>query len=506
MNIIEITPTANRNTVRAALRRITGETVLFVLPWETEDGWEMLLDYEILLRQVHAQGLEDIAWVIENPDQRPLAREAGFPVFASETEALTYREQHDAFPPLRANGLPAAPQPKWWAEKPRRPELPLPRPTPRWLQGIKISMLVLVLVILAGVAMVTVPSAQIVLVPSGVTYTRVVPVSVDPDVDDVDLQRGVVPTRRIGDEFEAQVEVDTTGRGYSFSGNAAGWVLFTNLLGQDYTVPAGTIVRTTAGSYPVRYETTQGITVPAFGQAEAHVQALEEGPRSNVRAFQINLVEGVAGFALRVTNPAPITGAESETVATVSDADRERAWDLAARQILAMAHEGLQVHLEKSEFLPRQYLTIQAVPKAAYTHLVGEESATLGLSLRLLVSGQAVSARDAQAVAYQKLAASVPEGYALTDARLVYGEAAEEDIGPGLFTFYVTAQGYASSRVDTEEVQEMIEGQPIKEAMAMLQEEYDLAQPPQIEVEPSWFPFIPFMAIRTEIDVVPHGW
>ena len=36
----------------------------------------------------------------------------------------------------------------------------------------------------------------------------------------------------------------------------------------------------------------------------------------------------------------------------------------------------------------------------------------------------------------------------LIDARFEYGEAAEEDVGPGLFTFYVTAYGYAAANID----------------------------------------------------------
>ena len=125
-----------------------------------------------------------------------------------------------------------------------------------------------------------------------------------------DPQTGTIPTRRVGEEFEAAVEVPTSGKGFSFTGRAVGEVLFTNLLGQDYRVPEDSVVRTTSGSYPVRYRTTAEIVIPAFGQATAPVEALEEGPSGNVNAYQINLVEGVVGFAVRVTNPSPISGAD----------------------------------------------------------------------------------------------------------------------------------------------------------------------------------------------------
>ena len=366
---------------------------------------------------------------------------------------------------------------------------------------------VIVIVVLISAVFISLPSAHIVLVPEGVTYSRVISVSVDPELTTVDLQRSVIPSRRIGDEFESFVEIGTSGRGFSFSGRAQGQVLFTNLLGQDYRVPSGTVVRTTSGSYPVRFATTQEVTIPAFGQAPAPIRALDEGPNGNVDPYQINLVEGVVGFAVRVTNPNATGGAESTTVAVVAEADRERAWGLAAQQVMAEAYNGLQdpTYLEPGEFLPHQALIIQATPKQAYTHLVGEETATLGLSLRLLVTGQVVNVGDAQAVAFRQLAMQLPEGYELIDARFQYGEAAEEDVGPGLFTFYVTAEGYAAAEVDAQKGLRLVRGKSSEDATKLLMESLPLARPPEITVKPDWFPLIPLLPIRTTIEIDPGG-
>ena len=192
----------------------------------------------------------------------------------------------------------------------------------------------------------------------------------------------------------------------------------------------------------------------------ASIEALDEGPSGNVDPYQINLVEGVVGFAVRVTNPNATFGAASTAVATVADADRERAWNLAAQRVMAEAYNGLQdsAYLEPGEFLPNQALAIQATPKQAYTHLSGEETPVLGLALRLLVTGQAINVNHVQAVAYRQLASQLPEGYTLQDARFEYGEAAEEDVGPGLFTFYVTTYGAAASDIDSEAALRLVLG------------------------------------------------
>jgi hypothetical protein len=507
VEIIRITSEQDRYTVREQLRRSKERRVLLVLPWDVERGWRLPLDYVVLRAAVQEEQL-NVAWVVEDFEKRALPKEAGFPVFPSVAAAERYLETHDDWPPVDGAPRPEPRQRPEWAETPEAPALPVSVSHPLWLTALRLLVLGGVLFLVGAVFFLIVPSAKIRLVPQQATYSVIVPVSVDPELETVDLQQNMIPSRRVGDEFSSFAEIGTTGMSFSFAGRATGQVVFTNQLGQDYQVPKGTIVRTSAGSYPVRFETTEAVTVPAFGQAPAPVEALEEGPRGNVGAFQINFVEGVVGFALKVTNPDPITGAESQEVAAVAREDRERVWDLAAERVLAEAYNGLQSegYLEQGEFLLRQSLVIQSVPMEAYTAQVGERTNALGLTLRLLVSGQAVSASDIQKVAYRRLLTQVPEGYRLTDARFEIGESAEEDVGPGRYAFFVTAHGYATAEISTNAVQEAVRGLRIEKAETYLSEELPLAAPPEVEVSPTWFPFLPRLPMRMSITVVPGRW
>jgi hypothetical protein len=507
VDTIHITSNDTRYTIREALRRSSAQHILLVLPWDVDHGWDSPLDYEIIGTAAQDEQIE-IAWVIEDFEYRALPRDMGFPVFTSQEAIETYIETNNAFPVPKLKPYPEQPRRPLWAERPEPRSLPVPKARPFWVVPLQISALIAALVALGTVAFLTIPAAEIQLVPAGATYEAIVPISVDPAQEQVDLQNNVIPSRRIGDEFEAYAEVGTTGLGISFAGRATGYVIFTNQLGQDYTVPKGTVVRTSAGSYPVRFETTEAVTVPAFGQANAPVQAQEEGPSGNVGAYQINFVEGTVGFALKVTNPDPITGAASQEVAAVSELDRERAWEIAAQRVLIEAFNNLQddAYLEPGEFLPRQSLVIQAAPKEAYTHLVGERSDTLGITLRLLVTGQAVNANDIQKVAYRRLLQQLPEGYRLTDTRFEIGESAEEDVGPGLFTFYVRAHGYATAQIDPETLMTEIQGERIEDAEAYLAETLPLAQPAEVTVTPSWFPFMPRLPLRVNVDIASNTW
>ena len=509
MDILRITPEEDRYTVREALRHAPSKLILIQLPWEVETGWDSLLDYQILLKTSREEQL-DVALVVEDFTKRALPRELGFTVFANEAEAENYLSTHDSFTTPELPELIKPPQRPPWAEEPEPRPLPLPGPRPRWLLPVQIGVLLIALGAVGVVAFLALPSAQIQLVPEQATYTRIVPISVSAELEPgtVDFQRNLIPGRRVGDEFESYAEVGTTGRGISFSGKSSGQVIFTNQLGQDYQVPAGTIVRTSAGSYPVRFRTLEPITVPPFGQTTANVEALEQGPRGNVGTYQINFVEGVVGFALKVTNPDPITGAESQETATVSQADRDRVWEIATERVLAKANNELQAaaYLEPGEFIPHQDLIIQATPKEAYTHLIGEQTELLGVSLRLLVTGLAVNANDAQKIAYRQLSTQQPAGYRLTDTRFEIGESAEEDVGSGRFTFYVTAHGYATAQINQEAVREALQGQRVSAASTILAESFPLAQAAEITITPEWFPFIPHLPIRTKINIQSGQW
>jgi hypothetical protein len=504
VKFISISPEDNRYTIREALQQCSEEPVLLYLSWEITKGWKLALDYEVILREAIERKLS-VAWVIEDPEKRVVARKAGFPVFRSEVKATTYLNQKGDFPSLKEPDIPPRPKHPWYAPALRRTKPPRFTNQPVWMLLLE-SIVLLIVLFFVGVTMyLAVPTAEITLHPAYLTLSRIIPISVDPQAETVDLQQGIIPALRIGDEFSVYAEVATTGQGFSFSGRAEGTVLFTNLLGQEYRVPANTIVRTSSGSYPVRYTTTQDIIIPAFGQAEAPVLALEDGPRGNVDAYQVNLVEGVVGFAARVTNPTPITGAESKTVSIVAEVDRERAWEAAAQQVMAIAQNGLQelASTQDGSFLPKQTLVIQASPKVAYTNVVGEQTNTLGLSLSLLITGYAVDVVDTQAVALKQLTSQLPEDYTLTDARFEYGEAAEEDMGPGEFSFFVTAYGLADAHFATSTVEELVLGKSIDEAIEAMKTTLPLSQPPEVKVSPEWFKYVPRLPIRVEIKVVP---
>jgi len=505
-SVVELQPQDDFASVWHCLSWVARGRVALVIPWDIRI-LSRPLDFDLLRREADRWQLE-VAIVSADPERRRLARGCGFPAFANVEEA-----QETAVWRSRLSELVEPPPRSWWEDdvvlRPRAV-----RPHSVWFNwvklGVHVVIFVLALLMLAGSAYVVVPSCVVTLVPAGREFTTIVPVSVDPDVETVDHVTQVIPARRVGIEVESYAEVETSGIMNMAAGRAAGDVLFTNLLAQDYVVPAGTVVRTSSTSYPMRFRTTTDVAVPASGQATVPVEALEDGV-GNVGAFQINRVEGVAASAVRVINPGPTTGAEPKETRVVTQADYDRVRRKLMRQLLDQAYVEMGDLLEPTELLLRQSLRIEAVPKEAYTRFVTEQADTVGLAMRLLVSGLAVDVDNAEAVAYINLSRRLPPGYALVDASFELGEVAEEDIGPGRFTLFVTARGYAAAALNTETALSLIRGQSIADARERLLAEFPLAEEPGVVLWPEWPEWLkwlerlPLLSLRISVQVVPRG-
>ncbi|MCJ7739177.1 MAG: hypothetical protein MUQ10_17990 [Anaerolineae bacterium] len=497
--VIELQESDDAAIVLDQLSWLNSGRVVLVVSWRASFP-SRPLDFELLRRESDRRQLE-IAIVSRDPERRAVARRFGFATFVAVSDAeLTQVWRTHRVAPIEA------PPVHWWEPTVElQPRAVRPRATwVHWLSiGGRIGVFLLAVAVLVGAGYVVIPHASITLIPDGQQFEVIVPVSMDPDAEVTDTGRALVPAKRVGVEIEGYLEVSTTGIAEIATGRGSGEVLFTNVLSQQYLVAARTVVRTSSTSYPVRFRTTADVAVPAGGQATVPIEGLQEG-QGNVGAFQINRVEGVAASAVRVTNPTPTGGAGAQETHVVSQADYDRAFRLLTQQLLDQAFVDMMGLLEPTEVLLRQSLRVQAVPKQAYTRFLAEEADTVGLSLRLLVTGWVFDVDDAEGVGYSRLAQQLPEGYMLVDAGFSLGEVAEEDIGIGTYTVFVTARGYASQGIDPRSAVDLIRGRPVDEVRAQLMAELPLAAEPRIEIWPEWIDRMPLIPIRISVEIIPE--
>ncbi|MBN1178317.1 MAG: baseplate J/gp47 family protein [Anaerolineae bacterium] len=501
--VIEFQADDDLAVLRDRLRRTQERRVILFFPWDAR-LLARTLDIERVLREAQNAGVE-VAVVCPDPGKRGEVRQAGLPVFATVERAQSARRWRHR-PPPRVE----PPKRHWWEDVVAVWPPPQRIVFPRWLrhiwQGARLIVFLATLAVVATFAIFVIPQSTITLVPQNRTISHIVAVSAvyDPEMEEVDVAQRLIPARRVGDYFEGYIEVGTTGSAAFTAGRATGTVLFTNLLAQDITVPVGTIVRTSSGSFPTRFSTTQPAIVPALGQMSAPIEAVEDGPAGNVGVNQINLVEGIAGLALRVTNPNPTAGGSTESLRAVSQADMDRARELLIAQLLDEAYQELQIYLEPTEMLHQPSLAVQGV-ELSYNRFLFERADTLGLHMQILVTGLVVDLDNAEAIAYTALSQNIPAGYQLVETTFEIGEAAEEPLGTGDITFFVTATGYTTAALDPLEVKQSIRGQLLEQVAGQLEADFPLAHSPQVTIWPEWFPRMPLLPLRMTVYVLQRG-
>lgn len=494
-------------SLRYRLDQVDDGRVALRLPWDLR-FLSRELDFDLLRREAQRRGLE-VAVVSEDPERRQLASGSGVPAFPS-VEAAAEKARWNG----QVENALEPPPTYWWEQEPdlRRED----GTVPEWLgwvsTGVRFLSFLIAIVVLAGAAYAIIPSADVRVVPAGQLVTVDVAIAVDPELESpvygLEDADAMIPSRRVGLEVEGRAEVATSETAEVASGRATGEVLFTSRLPQDYLVPSGTVVRTSSTSYPIRFQTTADVVVPADGQATAPIEALDERT-GNVGAYQINRVEGVAGSAVRVINPAPTTGAEAKEVPVVVQEDYDRVREQLTQELLDQAYGELHGLLEPDEFLPYPSLRVESVPKKAYSQFIGEEAETVELNMRLLVSGQAVSADQARVIAKSVLLDRMPAGNRLVDSRFDVGEITDQE-GPGWFTFHVVGKGYAAAGISEQHVISVVRGKRVPEARDALLRYLPLGRPPRLETWPAWPDWlrmldrVPVVPLRIEVDVTPE--
>ncbi len=481
--------------VRERLSRVEGWRVLIVVPRGCR-ALTSLLDLKLLARRARDLALE-IALVTSNPTTRRLAREVGIPVFFSlkRGQKVKWRWKGGAVQELPRREAPGSTAPR-----------PMARPAlggrPRWWERALAVLLLLAVIsaLLAGAAL-AVPGATVVLVPASQEVSTALQVVADPEVKELDHQRGQIPARVVKLQIEGRGQMPVTGTKDAPDERARGTVVFINMINQPVTIPEGTVVSTSAGTI-VRFTTVEEVTLPGVvgGTVKAEVVAVDPGLSGNVGANLINRVEGPLSLHVRVTNPEPTEGGSIKQVGVVTAADKERLKASLLQKLQQEAHALIEERLQEGEFVPPESVVVDEVISETYDRFTGEEAEVLNLDLRIRVSGTAINERDAKLLALRALEAEVGEGFKLVP-QSVHVQVGEITTVEGRkVSFSMRVFGLAVTKVDVDRVRAEVRGQPPEVAKERLRQHLLLEEEPVVRIWPEWWRRAPWLPFR--IDVV----
>jgi hypothetical protein len=379
---------------------------------------------------------------------------------------------------------------------------------PRFLRAVVGVVATLVsLTVVAAAAIMFVPRGTVTLSADSEMVQSIVPVTIDPDADDVDLADRIVPGRRVDVIVEGRIAMPASGKRDVPRFRAAGKVLFFNDLTTPYRVPANTVVRTSGSSVPARFVTTQEIEVPPGGRVEAPIEAVDEGSQGNVGPNAINQVEGVASLAVRVVNQAETSGGGSTVVRAVTQADIDRAEKDLRAQLFAQAVEKMKELpdvVDGGLYVVPETVFLADVLDETADRFVTEQADEVNVSTRIQVAALAVSPADLNTLARDALEARTPEGFSLLSAQAIRGDAAEEGSGRRV-TYFMSARGRAGAEIDVNEVRRIVAGKPRGEAQSALLQQFALSSTPRMTLQPEWWARtvgrMPWITLRIDAEV-----
>jgi hypothetical protein len=491
-HVIQLEPHDDVISIRDKMSWAKTGRILLVFPPRLRSRF-LTLDLRLLQRQAEGLGAQ-LAVVTRSPLLKTTALKLGLPVFPTATIAQRS--------PWETAASPQAPRRRQERLDLRalRRELRQPEAAWRLRPAVRLGFFSAAVLGLFFVLALLLPSATIVLVPVTQEQSLSVPVTASTDVESVRVT-GSLPARLVSVTLQRSGTTAVSGTLDLPATKAGGRVRFENLTTELVGIPAGTVVRATR-SPAVRFATTEDIVLEAgLGETvEVAVEALEPGSAGNLPAGSLVAIEGGLGAGVTASNPQPTTGG-SELPAPVQTAgDRLRLRASLTAELEQACRDEIGAGLAAGDLLFPDTAELAQQLSESFFPAEGQAGESLSLTLQVRCQARYAAAADVQSLAVQALDATLPSGFEAAAAGADVtgaGEPATDD--DGVTRFEIRVRRTVRTAIDTARLARSLLGRPVREVKARLAAEFALQQAPQVQVQPSFWPWMPVVTFRIRI-------
>jgi hypothetical protein len=454
-------------TIRSKLESSSAEEIYLVIP-RRSSVLRTPLEFRILARIANEMSSETVL-VTEDPARRRLANQEGF-----RTRRGLRTLKHLMLGPDQR--MPRFVMPDW---------IPLPN-------FFSFLSFVGAVAVAAALVLVAYPQMHVTLVPQTRSIARSVDITIDPDAKAVDAATAVLPGTLLSQQVDVSAGIPIPSDRTIGSAKAHGEVVITSQRPAPSTLPKGTTVRVDGGA---KFVTDQDLALPPRIPVRVGITAADPGTSGNIGPGQISGFEGNGFDQLDITNQRPTTGGTDRQAKVVTDDDRK---SLDATLKKAARDKGfglLQAKAGSEQTLPEMSVTVD-VKDEKFDQEVGAESEQLTGRMTAMVSGTVFGN-----LAYNDLVGKVLELGAGPDLQLGAPVKVET---PGVLkvdghkvVLRCDATGLLQSAVDADGIRRALLGYSAQDARTYLQRLSGLAEPPTVDVVPTWAP----RAFRIDVNV-----
>ncbi len=364
--------------------------------------------------------------------------------------------------------------------------------------------LALVILFVAAALYTAGPSATVTVYPPARTVESLAVVRVSPRLDEVDVERRLLPATSVSVERRVLLAVPTTGEVVQGVTPATATLSIQNPTASAISVPAGAVlfaVQDSGLAVPdsIVFEVESAVRVPAGGRVLASVRARSPGSGGNVAANAITRWRSADLAGLTATNPDPAAGGADETRRAVLPAD------IRAIESLASAiGEGSPPAAILADALPGHAVIVRS---ATAVVAPGEPSAQPGtaadavfLEVRTTFRALAVEPAALETLALALL--DNPDGSAgiIPGTVRVHETGARQiDHPDGSFTSEFRISAELSRGPSPAGIEDAVRGRSPEAAVAELGTRYGIDDV-EIDLTPGWAPRLPRFGFRLDVE------
>lgn len=380
-----------------------------------------------------------------------------------------------------------------------REHKPVHKDLPPWT---RISIFVAAVLAVIAIAGMLLPSATITIEKEINQKTLIIPIRAIIGEDQVQIS-GQVPVRELPIVVEDHQSIPASGTTAIPSDYAQGEVVFTNLGEEAITIPENTILSTNSGN-PVQFLTAALRKLPS-GVGESitvQVTAINPGKSGNVLSDQITTISTSLEAEVVVSNPLPTTGGTDIFISAPNNSDRRHLSRNLSFSLKDLAGQEIINHLTQKDVLLNPGLGDFEIIEETFT----PEEGSAGAELQLEKKGQFIvlfaAGDDLLSLATDLVKAQYqgdnfePLLDSITISQL-------SSPVPGItqsYSWKMEVSWNEQKIMDQNEIIQTVLSKKPANAMILLQESFDLDDPPQIKLSPSWWLRIPALPFRININ------
>jgi len=292
-----------------------------------------------------------------------------------------------------------------------------------------------------------------------------------------------------------------TSQGTVPNDKAEGIARFTNLTQNNLTIPAGTIVYT-LGAAAIKFQTVNITHLPGGSKkfVEVPIAAVEAGSSGDVAAGAIQGIEGSVALSASVSNPNPTTGGTDLTATEALDADRQHLHDMVTAALEQQARQEIGASIGAHNLLLINTLKADAPSQEIYDPPAGQPGDTLKLTMSVNYNAQYIKADDLTQLAQTVLDASIPAGFISKPDTLQFSPTGPYTTdSSGSTHFSLQTQRVLLRQIQPQQAIFSVRGLSPSRAKQALQSNLPLAAPPGIQISPSWWPWMPLIPSRIDV-------